>query len=811
MSGNSGNKNVIGDTPMSLLGYPEVSFRKNDYEALIERHGYSVYLDKAIKCPCKSKNGEQALSSCLNCGGKGYVYTNRIETKMILQSMNIDTKYKQWSEEKIGTVRVTCSDIEQLGYMDRIVVRDSESRMNQVLYPILVGNQLKFSTLYDIKEITDIVRFNTDSTTLVRLVQDVDYYVEGGSVVRLNDSLKDIANLTISIRYTHSPQYYIIDLTREVMNVNVRDKHGNATTVAMPVSGVGRRSHYVLDENGITGQLLLDNSYAGACGYEFKFNPTGIVEIYNSEDVLIAKIAADQKYTLEPSSIYQAVEGGDPQFIQLLHPGEDFIIPIPPVTGGDVNIFLSDGTTLVDTITSPGSFTIPKHSIKRSDNTVIAQREFNQDSVIPDSVISDSNGVEITQVKADSQKSLPDVNHIDSDGVTVVPTPINTPFECTIVDTTVNILYSDGSTKVDTISAPTDYVIGFHRIFNSKNVELYKEEFDVDTVIADSKVVDSAGAIITTAAAEEDAVLPNFEVWNSEGTPCTQNRPLSLFLDHTVRASDGRANDVNGNLISLVPAGKTVIIPSGIVNRDGVPYGTVRPGQTINVPSAIVPSGILYQRPIINQKLTYRTGDIGWHQQNGSLNFSVPTNPATIQCLDMAAVDWFYTLKYDNAFGTKARFTNSIGGTPASGLPYDFRLTDFTGAISWYVIDHLTGMGIYEINLIANNTLWNSFIDFAHAQRAGNFLGFSDWMPMFHSLSLMLLPEVVHYVTNGSIFKGGLNGVLGGTNETLGMFLSDTRIQSAGSSIAMGTSSRPISAQKSSAIGYACYICRVHY
>jgi hypothetical protein len=148
--------------------------------------------------------------------------------------------------------------------------------------------------------------------------------------------------------------------------------------------------------------------------------------------------------------------------------------------------------------------------------------------------------------------------------------------------------------------------------------------------------------------------------------------------------------------------------------------------------TGVTPSGILYQRPPITQRTSYRTGDTGWAYQNGYYDYSSdPINPAVIQQLDYTdTTNFFFKLKFDNAFGNKNRFTNSLGvNSNASGRIIGM---SFTGALSNYIIDNLTGWAFSAINNGANIN-WAATIDLISAQRTGNYLGFNDWIPVMLS------------------------------------------------------------------------------
>lgn len=147
--------------------------------------------------------------------------------------------------------------------------------------------------------------------------------------------------------------------------------------------------------------------------------------------------------------------------------------------------------------------------------------------------------------------------------------------------------------------------------------------------------------------------------------------------------------------------------------------------------SGVVPSGIKYQRIRPSWYPSIRTGDVGWHNQNGFYDYtSDPANPLYTQDLDFATYGYgttsgHYFLKHNNAFGNKLRFTNSIGGGATDNCGR-FTAASFTGALDGYVIDHLTGIG-YDVRATSYVGTWDACID---AIAASTIHSFTDWMPL---------------------------------------------------------------------------------
>lgn len=243
----------------NTIGQPTVHFNKNDFEGTIWAQGYDIIIERAIKCPCKSK-GTDNLSNCQNCGGSGWVFINPVQTKAIIHSQNQTTKYKEWSEEQVGNANITVRDIDRLGFMDRITLLRGESIHTQTAYPVNYRNKL-FSFLdYKPRYVYEVFMFHKHNEKLVLLSDESDYTIDDHKII-LNNKFNNLENLTLSLRYIHSPQYHIIDVRRDVMVSTTYAVGEGKKKQQMPISAIGRRAHYVLDKQNFNNDYILDNSY----------------------------------------------------------------------------------------------------------------------------------------------------------------------------------------------------------------------------------------------------------------------------------------------------------------------------------------------------------------------------------------------------------------------------------------------------------------------------------------------------------------------------------------------------------------------
>lgn len=170
--------------------------------------------------------------------------------------------------------------------------------------------------------------------------------------------------------------------------------------------------------------------------------------------------------------------------------------------------------------------------------------------------------------------------------------------------------------------------------------------------------------------------------------------------------------------------------------------------------SGTTPSGIGYRRVIPSQYTSYRTGDTGWHTQNGTFDYSGdPTCVLYIQDLDYSygADSWYYLL-HNNAFGSTNRFTTDIG-TPASDGKASFTVADFTGATDAYVIDHLTGVGYYVLDLGVFVNSWNNAIDAVITANSVSTAGFNDWFPLSIEHGESVINSEYSYIGVQNIFR----------------------------------------------------------
>lgn len=256
-------KPVKTPTYVNAPGIVRLDFLHPDFSALVDNKGYDVIWERAFPCPCAKRQGTP-MSTCLNCQGTGWVFINPTQIKAVAQSLNKETKYKEWSQERLGTASFTVRPEYHLNYMDKLTLlgtstRDSENRL---VYSIQVEDKFYklISTIYPIDVVIDIFKFVAPNLPLERLKPET-YKTKNRFVVFEDGVVKDGDSL--SIVYDHKVQYHILDLNHDIRNTIILDDSSREKLLELPISAIGRRVHNVIDAQNYSNTNLLNNSYEG--------------------------------------------------------------------------------------------------------------------------------------------------------------------------------------------------------------------------------------------------------------------------------------------------------------------------------------------------------------------------------------------------------------------------------------------------------------------------------------------------------------------------------------------------------------------
>lgn len=249
------------------VGYPQNRFESvKQFNDFIYDKGYPVYLESALQCPCKNAQSFQPLPDCTNCSGTGWVFVNKVETRIIMVGMGYNVKYNQWTESNRGMVSITSREVDKLGYMDRITIRNGKTWFSEILKIRKSSDKTQFSfTIYEPTGVDFIYLFESSLKPLKFLIYGKDYIVIGNKVI-LSPDYRNSDNLSVSIRYSHLPSYHVIDINRDFMRQRTLEDckfpplDEEQDMLYFPLHGVGRRTHYVLDPVNYDGSTTQNNT-----------------------------------------------------------------------------------------------------------------------------------------------------------------------------------------------------------------------------------------------------------------------------------------------------------------------------------------------------------------------------------------------------------------------------------------------------------------------------------------------------------------------------------------------------------------------
>lgn len=256
-------KVITTTTAPEVIGDSQPFLKKSDFNKAIFAQGYNSLIERALPCPCVDSATGNALPNCMNCGGTKWVFIDKTATKLLLQSMNTRTKFQNWSEEDRGTVSVSARADNRLAFMDRITNLELSSIHAEVISPRVIQNKLFAFTIYFPIKIDDIFLFESTTSPFIPL-SSADFTLVENRIV-LIDKFKNlnVKEFSIVVRYTHNPQFHVIDITREAAAGKAEDCEFDNPTQdkdQFPVHAVARRAHYLLDAPNLAGLSLFDNT-----------------------------------------------------------------------------------------------------------------------------------------------------------------------------------------------------------------------------------------------------------------------------------------------------------------------------------------------------------------------------------------------------------------------------------------------------------------------------------------------------------------------------------------------------------------------
>jgi len=228
------------------LNQERVDFGTRDFKQLVHQKGLKLTHEKAVQCPCRVEANGNASPNCVSCKGSGWQYKDSEEIRGVIQSVMMNPKIAESVRMDAGTATITTNESDKLAWHDRLTLVDGESIYSENLYITENTTWYDYST-YLPEEIEYALLFIDDETP----TSDISAYLTVvGRKVTLDlagAGLSGEQSYQVSIRYTHKPQYYVVDIQKDIRNTRKIQGGGVDELENLPVNGIIRKVHYVID------------------------------------------------------------------------------------------------------------------------------------------------------------------------------------------------------------------------------------------------------------------------------------------------------------------------------------------------------------------------------------------------------------------------------------------------------------------------------------------------------------------------------------------------------------------------------------
>lgn len=234
-------------TPAESIEH-QVRFEPQRFDSLVFDKGYDTWIDRAYRCPCSIKGAGQPMVTCNNCLGVGWIFRDRIDTRVAIQTIKADIRFENWTKTTAGTAKITARAIDKLAFMDRVILKDVEGYYNEIVRTRKIDEEYIGFLEYPLIDMEDLLLFDGDKEPLINLQLNVDYIIVNESkIIFLKDTYKN-KELTLSARYKHFLTYHIIEMNRDIIKVRQKGCLMPEETLRdMPINGIMRKAHYLFD------------------------------------------------------------------------------------------------------------------------------------------------------------------------------------------------------------------------------------------------------------------------------------------------------------------------------------------------------------------------------------------------------------------------------------------------------------------------------------------------------------------------------------------------------------------------------------
>lgn len=234
-----------------------VDFDRDQFTRFIADKGYVVLWEKAVLCPNVPGTGlsprDHAIG-CPVCDGRGFVYVDPIETRMLMQGVKLNQSFYAYGRWDAGGMLVTAEPEFTIDYFDRLTLHNGVGRFTQrlVRQPGSTVDKLKYAPLC-----FHYVAWVDRGGALVPFSHGVDFRVsaDGSSIEWPGPSQPD-AGSVYSVCYDYRPRYVVLDLVHHHRDSTIEGQH-----YQFPVQAVAKLDFLVRNEGADAAQVVDKNPF----------------------------------------------------------------------------------------------------------------------------------------------------------------------------------------------------------------------------------------------------------------------------------------------------------------------------------------------------------------------------------------------------------------------------------------------------------------------------------------------------------------------------------------------------------------------
>jgi hypothetical protein len=211
-----------------------------EFDNLLADKGYLVTWEKSALCPNRRGLGPSDHKiTCTLCEGTGFIFFDPQATEMLITGVKLHESYYAWGRFDGGSVMVTSKSDDQIGYWDRLTLRNSSARFTQLVYrqPGAAKDRLKYTPLAMV-----YVIWVTSSGALQVATLGTHYSVSGDEVTWLTSTKPPAGHLYTAV-YTYRQRYIITDLIHQHRESSVK-----GVRTAFPLQATAKLDFLIRDE-----------------------------------------------------------------------------------------------------------------------------------------------------------------------------------------------------------------------------------------------------------------------------------------------------------------------------------------------------------------------------------------------------------------------------------------------------------------------------------------------------------------------------------------------------------------------------------